>query len=247
MSISAVVLTKNEERNIESCLKDLEFCDEIIVIDDNSTDATVELARKNGARVIVHSLENSFALQRNFGLEKAREEWVLFVDADERVSEKLKNEILEKIQNNKYVGFFLKREDVMWRKVLRHGEQGKIQLLRLAKKENGKWKGKVHEMWDIHGSVQTLDNALRHHPHPTIAEFLQEINFYSTLRSQELFENGKHANLIDILIYPKVKFIQDYFWKMGFLDGIQGFLAAILMSFHSFLVRGKLWQLQKST
>lgn len=246
MNISAVVLTKNEEKNIASCLKSLSWCNEIIVIDDNSKDNTIQLAKKYNAKVYVRDLGNNFAQQRNFALEKATNEWVLFVDADEEVSQQLQLEIEKKLKIEENVnGFFLKRKDTMWRKILAHGEQGNVQLLRLAKKNTGKWIHGVHEVWDIKGKIILLENPLLHFPHPTLADFLAEINLYSTLRAEELYKNGTRANWISILVYAKGKFIQDYFLKLGFLDGTQGFLVAMVMSFYSFLVRGKLWQLGK--
>ena len=245
MSISAVVLTKNEEKNIDACLKGLDWCDELIVVDDHSTDKTVELAKKHKAIVYEHALENDFSKQRNFGLEKAKNEWVLFVDADETVSENLRNEIIQYTNNpiNQCNGFYVKRIDYMWGKQLKYGEQGNIKLLRLAKKEAGKWSGKVHEVWNIAGSTSLLENPLQHFPHPSLAEFLKEINFYSTLRAQELHAKGVTAPWFSVLLYTKGKFFQDYIVKFGFLDGIEGFIAALIMSFYSFLVRGKLWQL----
>ena len=254
MSISAVVLTKNEEKNIAGCLESLQWCDEIIVIDDNSLDKTVELAKKQKAIVFTHDLENDFAAQRNFGLEKAKGDWVLFVDADERVSHQLRNEIqqITADKDSDIHGYYLKRQDYMWGKQLKHGEQGQMQLLRLAKKAlpagrqgSGKWYRKVHETWNIEGSTQVLQNPLLHYPHATVADYLKEINFYSTVRAQELKDQGKSANWLSIIVYAKGKFIQDYFLTLGFLDGIEGFLVAIIMSFYSFLVRGKLWQLTK--
>lgn len=245
MSISAVILTKNEEKNVAECLQTLVWCDEILIIDDNSTDKTVEIAKKQKAIVFTHSLDSDFAQSRNFGLEKAKGDWIFFVDADEHVSEKLKAEIVKRIQNNTVDGFFLKREDVMWGKVLKHGEQGNGKFLRLARKKKGEWSGKVHEVWNIAGTTSLLRNPLLHYPHPTLAEFLTEINFYSTLRAKELFEHKEKATWLSILIYPKAKFFQNYFLKRGFLDGTPGFIVAVLMSLHSFLVRGKLWQLNQ--
>lgn len=245
MTISAVILTKNEEKNIEECLQSLRWCSEKIVIDDESVDKTVALAKKHGATVFIHPLHGDFSQSRNYGLEKAKNDWVLFVDADERVSVALAHEIQHKIAIQAGDGYFLKREDHMWGKVLIHGEQGNVQLLRLAKKGKGKWKGKVHEVWKIDGTTSLLENSLQHFPHPTIAEFLKEINFYSTLRAKELHGKGATATWFSILLYTKAKFFQDYFVKLGFLDGIEGFVAAMLMSMHSFLVRGKLWQYTK--
>ncbi|HYK08735.1 MAG TPA: glycosyltransferase family 2 protein [Candidatus Eisenbacteria bacterium] len=247
MSISTIVLTKNEEKNIEACLESLAWCDEILVIDDKSTDATVENAKKHKAIVVERDLENDFATQRNFGQEKAKGEWILFIDADERVSKALASEIQRRTTNDerRTIGYFLKREDFMWGKVLRHGEQGQGMFLRLVQKGKGKWVGKVHELLNVAGPTAVLANPIQHFPHPTIGEFLQEINFYSTLRAEELFEKGVKVHWWDIILYPRAKFLQDYLFKLGFLDGIEGFIAALLMSFHSFLVRGKLWVLIK--
>src|SRR5687767_10495838 len=112
--ISAVILTKNEEKHIVDCIESVSWCDDIVVVDDNSTDRTVDIAKKHGVRVYNHKLENNFAAQRNFGLENAREEWVLFVDADERVSKDLQEEIQETIANTPYDGFKIKRLDIVW-------------------------------------------------------------------------------------------------------------------------------------
>lgn len=243
--ISAIVLTKNEEKNIEACLDSLSWCDERIVIDDYSEDKTVELAKKKGAKVFSHSLQNDFAEQRNFGLSKAKGDWILFVDADERVSSALWYEIMQHTNESleDFSGFYVRRLDTMWGKTLRYGETGNSKLLRLARKGAGVWEGKVHEVWKINGKTAMLQNHLDHYPHGTIKEFLQEINFYTDLRAQELFKKKTSVNWFLILAYPKAKFIQNYFFKRGFLDGTPGFVSAMLMSLHSFLVRGKLWLL----
>ncbi|MBI3070130.1 MAG: glycosyltransferase family 2 protein [Candidatus Levybacteria bacterium] len=248
--ISAVVLTKNEEKNIVDCLESLAWCDEIIVVDDNSEDRTSEIAQKMGASVFVHSLDKDFSKQRNFALSKAKGEWVLFVDADERAASGLKEEIIHLTtvhdRGKELNGFFIRRRDFMWGKELKHGETGSIKLLRLARKDAGEWEGTVHEKWKIKGRVGELKNPLVHYPHQTIAEFLQEINFYTSLSAKQLYKNGIKVRWFDIILYPKAKFIYNYFIKLGFRDGLPGFIFAILMSFHSFLVRGKLWLLWKS-
>ncbi|RJQ38908.1 glycosyltransferase family 2 protein [Candidatus Microgenomates bacterium] len=242
---SAVILTKNEENNIKDCIASLSWCNEIIVIDDDSFDKTAEVARKLGAKVYLRSLNKDFSAQRNFGLLKAANEWVIFVDADERVTETLSSEILAfQFSNfNKFSGFFINRKDNIWEKELKHGESGNIKLLRLAKKDAGKWEGAVHERWKISGQTDILSNELIHFPHQTISEFLKEINFYTDIRANELFRKGKKVNIFSIICYPVVKFLQNYFIKFGFLDGLEGFIFAVTMSFHSFLVRGKLWQM----
>ncbi|OGH38266.1 MAG: hypothetical protein A3B44_01290 [Candidatus Levybacteria bacterium RIFCSPLOWO2_01_FULL_38_21] len=241
--ITTVVLAKNEEENIVDCLESLSFCDEIIVIDDNSEDRTREIAQKMGTKVFTHSLDNDFSKQRNFGLEKARGDWVLFVDADERASRELKEEIKSKIKNDRTDGYLIKRIDTIWERKLRYGETRNIVLLRLGRKNKGNWIGKVHEEWKIEGRIDILKSHLDHYPHPTVSEFLKKINFYTDLRAKELFEKGVRSNFFSILFYPTAKFLSNYFLKLGFMDGVQGLIFALMMSFHSFLVRGKLWLL----
>lgn len=246
MSLSAVVLTKNSSSILEKCLRSLSWCDEIIVVDDGSIDNTKSIAKKFGAEVFEHDLDNDFSKQRNFGLKKASGDWILFVDSDEIVAPLLQKEIIEYTNNlsSEYKGCYLKRIDTMWEKKLTHGETGNIWFLRLAKKNSGRWSGKVHEVWEVEGKIGKLKNELFHFPHPSIKEFLSKINFYSTLRAKELYEKKTRVSGFDIILYPKAKFYLNYFFNLGFLDGVPGFLVAVLMSFHSFLVRGKLWQLQ---
>lgn len=244
--ISSVVLTKNEEKNIKDCLDSLRWCDEIVVIDDFSEDKTTEIAKKYGARISKRALDNDFASQRNFGLEKAKGDWVLFVDADERVSQSLQEEILKLLgQNTSYIGFYLHRRDFMWGKELKHGEPGNVRLLRLAKRDSGKWERRVHEVWDVKGRVGELKNPLIHYPHPTLREFIAEVDWMSTLHAQENKREGKKSNLFKIVLFPKMKFLNNWILKRGFLDGTPGFLVAMVMAFHSFLSWGKLWLLQR--
>ncbi len=247
--ISAVILTKNEEKNILDCLESVSWVDEIIIIDDYSTDLTESVVKQfvknRKIRFFKRRLENDFSAQRNFGLEKTRYDWALFVDADERVTASLREEInsilINGTNNLKTSGFYVPRLDVVWGKILKHGETGNIKLIRFARKNSGKWKGKVHEVWEVKGQISELENHLLHYPHQTVSEFLREINFYTTIRARELFDSGIKVGAKEIILYPKLKFIVNYLFKLGFLDGIEGLVYAILMSFHSFLVRAKLW------
>lgn len=247
--ISVIVLTKNEEKNIIDCIESLLSFDEIIIIDDYSTDRTWEIVKKLSAenlwiKCFKRELNQDFSAQRKFGIEKSKNDWIFFVDADERVSKELVSEIDDVFElGEDYSGFLIKRTDFMWGKKLSHGETGNIRLLRLFNKHQGKLVGKVHESWQSTKLVGRLLNPILHYPHPTISAFLSEINFYTDLRAQELFEAKKKAGFMSIIFYPKAKFIKNYFIKLGFLDGLPGLIHAILMSFHSFLVRGKLWQL----
>ena len=257
MKLSTVILTKNEEKNIERCLKSLDFCDEIIIVDDYSSDKTLEkiktlkseIGNKSKIEVYQRNLNGDFAAQRNFGMEKASGEWVLFVDADEEVNENLKLEIRNLKLEKKIAAYYIKRRDWFWGREVRFGEVGQIRqrgLIRLIRKGLGKWEGKAHEELKVKNQklkVGRLKNYLNHYPHPTIKEFLKEINFYSSLRADELFQQGKRTNIFEIVLFPLGKFFLNYFLRLGFLDGAVGFVYAFMMSFHSFLVRGKLYML----
>jgi len=244
-SISAIVLAKNEQINIGKCLESLTWCDEIIIIDDESSDETLKIAKKYKATIYIHPLDGNFSAQRNFGLSKAKNEWVLFVDSDEIVSDALAFEIPNAIgltdQNSRnFNGFYIKRTDFMWGKQLKHGE-ATIKLLRLGRKEAGIWKGMTHEVWQIRSPIGNLVNPIFHFPHKNLTEFLKKINFYTDIRAKELREKNIRSSFWAILLYPSGKFIVNYIFKKGFMDGIHGLIFAIIMSFHSFLVRGKLW------
>jgi len=259
MKLTAVVLTKNEEKNIERCLESLDFCDEIIVVDDYSDDKTVEIVHKvlkvhKVYKVIQRKLNNDFASQRNFGLSKASNEWVLFVDADEVVSEELKKEInsldslLRGNDKNIYNSFYIKRRDYFWNQELKFGEVKKVRdqgIVRLVKKNSGTWMGNVHEEFRIKNSklkIAKLNNYINHYPHQTLKEFISDVNNYSSIRAEELFNRGTKTNIFEIIFFPMIKFIYNYFFNLGFLDGPAGFTYAFMMSFHSFLVRAKLYQ-----
>ncbi len=244
--VTVVILTKNDEANILDCLESVEDFDEILVIDDKSTDRTLEIVKKvsPNIKIFQHVLDGDFASHRNFALKKVTNEWVLFVDSDERVSGELLKEIKSASEDND--GYLIKRKDVLWGKKLFFGETANIKLLRLGKIDSGEWVGKVHEKWKVNGRVIELKNSLIHYPHQSVKEFLKEIDFYSTLRARELFEKKEKVSWWYILIYPKAKFFINYFLKLGLLDGVPGFIAAAMMSLHSFLVRSKLWLLYKN-
>lgn len=250
--LTAIVLTKNEEKNIYDCLESVLWCDEIIIVDDFSEDRTLEVAKsinEEKIKIFQHKLEGDFSSQRNFGLDKAESEWVLFLDADERVSQDLRAEIndviIDETSKPKNSGYSIKRIDYMWGKELKHGETGDIKLLRLGRKKKGKWIGQVHETWQMEGKLGELNESLIHFPHQSIREFLSEINFYTDLRAKELYRNGKICKTRDIIFYPLGKFVKNYFVKLGFLDGLEGLIFALMMSFHSFLVRSKLWTISR--
>ncbi len=244
--LTVLVLAKNEQENITRCLEGLKFCDQIVIVDDGSTDDTIKIAKKNGAVVLEHELSGDFAAMRNWALEQIKSNWVLFIDADEVVTKELANEIRQAITKVECKGFLIRRLDYMWGKELKHGDVGNVSLLRLARRGAGKWSGKVHEVWKVEGKICRLKNSLLHYPHPDVVFFLKEINKYSSIRAKALCDSGIRSNVLQIIFYPIFKFLWLWIGKLGFMDGTSGFIHAMTMAFYSFLVRGKLWLLYKS-
>lgn len=246
--ISAVVLTHNEELTLRATLKSLTWTDEIAVIDDTSSDKTVDIARKLGAKVFSRKLNGDFAAQRNFGLEKAAGEWVVFVDADEIVPRALAQEILQTLKSNPGVdGFVLSRRDWFMGRQLNYGETGMVKLLRLGRKTAGKWRRRVHEIWKINGPLETLKAPLEHHSHENIHQFIKRINDWTDIDAAALNQEGKNFSVFRLGLNPLGKFLSNYFLKLGILDGFPGFVMAFMMSLYSLVVRVKQYGLSQTS
>ena len=238
MRISAVVLTKNSQAALKRCLKSLAWCAEIVVIDDGSTDKTQTIARQFKAKFIFHPLNNDWSATRTFALNQVKNDWVLFVDSDEFVPPNLAQEIESKLSSPALAekGFYLHRQDILWGKTLQHGETAQVKLLRLGHRQSGRWIRPVHEIWQINGSTGILKTPLTHQRQLSLSQFLDRLNLYTSLETTTF-------TWIDLL-KPKIKFIVNYFFHAGFLDGMAGFILAYFMSLHSLIVRVKSWEKQ---
>lgn len=175
---------------------------------------------------------NDFAKERNLALEQAREDWVLFVDSDEKVSPALAREI-ENLKLDGHSGYYLKRKNYFLGQFV-----GTDKILRLGHRDAGQWQRRVHEVWQIKGKIGTLANPLIHQPAGSVREMLEKINFYSTLHARANQEEGKKATLAKIIFLPKAKLVQKLFQT-------HHFVFSLLQSFHSFLAWSKLWIKQK--
>ena len=244
--LTAVILSKNEEKNIKDALKSVDFANEILVIDDFSTDQTALQAKKLGATVINHKLNQDFAQQRNFAISKAKYDWIFFLDADERVTPELKQYLLTFSPALSDSAFLINRVDFFWGKQLKYGETGQIYVSRLINKNKGCFSRPVHEIWQAQGTVHKINKPIYHYPHQSLSEFVQHINNYSTLNALYWLKQEKQTNLLDLVITPTGKFFYNYIFKFGLFDGIQGLVYSLLMSFHSFLSRAKLYLLYQN-
>lgn len=243
--ISAIVLARNEEGSLLKCLKALSWCDEIILIDDYSTDKTHEIAKKFEAKIYKRKLNNDFSSQRNFALKKAKYEWSFFVDSDEIVTELLANEIRDSIDNEGINGFWVNRLDVFMGQKMNGGEWGSQWLLRVVRTKKGKWEREVHEVLKVDGQTAKLSSPLLHSPAKNLKSYISKINFYSSIHSRSNKTEGKNENLLKIIFWPIAKFFVNFFIKRGYKDGTHGFVFAVMMSFHSFLSWSKQWELEK--
>ncbi len=242
MDITAVVLTKNNQKTIKKVLNSVSFCSQVLIIDDYSSDDTVLIADKMDAQVYKRKLNNNLSKQRNFALKKAIHDWVLFVDSDELVTQELKEEIVHVLSDTNKQGFYIPRKDMFLGKKLEHGESGNIKLLRLARKDRGNWQRAIHEVWKVNGELGSLKNPILHTRDISISQFIQKINFYTSIDAKELKIEGKTYSLVQLIFKPIGKFIYNYLILLGFLDGIRGFIFAYIMSLHSIIVRVKQWE-----
>lgn len=243
--ISAVVIAKDEADNIKRTLNSLTFCDEVIVIDDNSKDTTSEIAKKSGAKVFLRNLNGDVSGQMNFGMSKAKNEHVLFIDADEEVTEVLRKEILQNLEavGNKS-NYQMKRIDCIWGKWVLYGEVGAFRSTRLVHKNSGEWARAVHQSFRSDLPITELQNPILHYPHQTLSGFVSHINFWSTLHAIENLREGKRSNLLKIILWPIAHFMRNYIFRLGFMDGLHGFMYALIMAIHSFLAWSKQYMLE---
>lgn len=241
MNLSAIVLTHNNQDTLPSTLGSLKFAQETLVIDDHSSDDTVAIAKKNGARVVSHKLID-FSAQRNFALRQAKHDWVLFVDSDELVTPELRRELTIAISSSHAKGYYLPRQDMFFGILLKHGETANAKFLRLARKDAGLWQRAVHEFWDIKGETLTLRHPLLHNRSFTYSQFINKLNSYTDLDAKALLGENKTFKYVDVFTKPVGKFIYNYFYLLGILDGFPGFIMAFSMSLHSLMVRIKLYE-----
>lgn len=243
MNVSLVMIVKNEEKNLAKCLNSVEnLVDEIVIVDSGSTDKTIEIAKTFGAKIFKREFD-SFSNQKNYALSIATNEWVLHLDADEVLSKELVEEIKFVIINTKLDGFYLIRTNFFLGKQMKYSGINKEYRLRLAKKTLSKYVGGIiHEELIVNGKVGKLKNIMIHNSYPTISSYFNKLEQYTTLGAKKLLEKNKKAKVIDIVFKPPFEFIKRYILKCGFLDGIRGFIWAVLYAFYTFIKYIKLWE-----
>ena len=246
-SLSVVVITKNEEANLGRCLESVRWAGELIVVDSGSTDQTVAIGERHGARVI-HIEWSGFGPAKREGVKAARGEWILSLDADEEVTPELRREIEEVIAGDSgCTGYFVPRRTCFLGRWIHHCGWYPDRVLRLFRRESGDFDDAVvHERVVVNGSLGHLENDLLHYSYPDLERYFVKFNSYTTIAAEEAFRQGRRVHAVDILARPVANFIKQYFFKAGFLDGMEGLLISVLSSCHVMTKYAKLRHLWRT-
>lgn len=252
--VSATIIVLNEEKNIRDCLESVGWADEIIVSDTGSTDKTVELCRSLGARVYEDQWRG-YGAQKNLCAERARNDWILNIDADERVSPELKAEISAVLENapggggggdGGTDGYYIPRKNFFGARWIRHCGWWPDYNLRLYRKSSGRFAEKlVHEAVEIDGTKGYLKNPLVHHTYEDVEDYLERAERYSTLAAKQMLLEGRRTHALDILVRPAFTFLKMFVLKRGFLDGSTGLMLSKLYASYTRAKYAKLREMKK--
>jgi len=247
VEVSALVIAHNEEKNIARCLNSLSWADEIVLVDAGSQDGTVRVAKEYTQRIYSHPWEG-FVAQRNWALEQAQHQWVLFLDADEVISPRLREEIeaLKAQGVGEHRGFEIPRKSFYLGDWVNYCGWYPNYQLRLFDRNRGRWiGGMVHERVEVEGRVGRLKGEILHYPYPDLSSHLQRIDDYSTLKAEDLYLQGKRSHPWDLLFRPFFKFLKMFFLRLGFLEGVRGLVISCLGAHYSFLSYAKLFEKER--
>jgi glycosyltransferase involved in cell wall biosynthesis len=243
--LSVTVITLNEAAHIEACLRSVAWADEILVVDSGSTDGTADLARAAGARVIVRGWPG-YSEQKNFAAAQVRHDWILSVDADERIPSELAGEIRGVLTTEPAVaGYRIPRKTWHLGRWIRGTDWFPDPQLRLYDRRRACWLPKrVHESVDAKGPVGRLSHAMEHYAYRNVSHHVETMNKYTTLAAEEMAASGREAGMVDLVVHPAAAFVRNYVLKMGFRDGLAGLIVSVMNTFYVFLKFAKLWALK---
>ncbi len=245
-TVSATVLTYNNAATLDRCLESIDWVDETIVVDSLSTDESVEIARRRGARVVQRPWPG-FIAQRNFSKEQARGEWILWIDADEQVPLALRQEMIQALEtwDGRIQGYWVPRCSFYLGRWIRHGAWYPDLSIRLFRSAGHVWGGEEpHAAVQIQGPVGRLRNDLLHYNYPSLAHQIRTVDHYSGLSAQELFARGERFRLHKMLLHPLGRFVKEYLLRQGFRDGLPGLIIVAATMFYVFSKYAKLWELE---
>ena len=226
--LTVIIITLNEVENIRACLDSVIWADEIIVVDAGSTDQTVAICQELGAKVLVNSDWQGFGFQKNLALKQATGDWILSLDADERISPKLRQLILKTLESPSADGYLLPRQAFFLGKAMRHGGWWPDYVLRLFRREYGEFSPVlVHETVLLQGKIEKLQEPITHYSYVSLEQLLEKINTYSSAGAHQAHSKQKYGSLSKALARGSWAFFRAYCLRAGFLDGSAGLIAAI--------------------
>lgn len=244
--LTVVILTKNEEKNIVDVVRNAKkVTDEVFIIDSGSTDKTVALAEASGAKVLYRAWDNDFAAQRNFALQHVTTQWVLYLDADERLNVQLIEAIKKVVDKDKENQFSIKRKSVAFGQEFNYGVLKPDFVPRLFKTKNVQWVNKVHEKPVCKDALEVLDGYIEHYTYTGWQQWLIKFDQYTTIWAEDAYVNGKRVGLCKAIGHACFGFIQMAILKRGVLDGTMGFVMSCNHFFYTLMKYLKLIELQR--
>jgi glycosyltransferase involved in cell wall biosynthesis len=245
--VSVTVITLNEARNIDACLASVAWADEVIVVDSGSTDGTPDLARAKGAKVIVRDWPG-YSAQKNFAAEQASHDWILSLDADERVTPELADEVRRTLAAGPAAaGYQLPRVTFHLGRWIRTTDWYPDYQLRLYHRRRATWPSRmVHESVTADGRVERFSGELQHLAYRDLSHHFETMERYTTLAAEEMRAAGRSSSILHLMVHPAAAFLRNYILKRGFMDGAAGFVISAMNSYYVFLKFAKLWALERA-
>jgi glycosyltransferase involved in cell wall biosynthesis len=241
--VSVIITTFNEEVNVGECIESALWADEILLVDSFSKDRTLEIARRYPITILEREYFGS-AAQKNWAIDRVQNDWVLIIDADERVPEALAREILTVLATGPRVnGFYIRRENVFIDKVIRHSGWSTDKVVRLFRKDKGRYPNRrVHADLEIEGEVPVLQHGFLHYTFRTFDQYFPKFLNYAEWGAAQAFRDGRRAGIVELVFRPWWRFVRTYVLQLGVLDGVHGFVLCVLQAFGVFLKYARLWE-----
>lgn len=246
VKITGIAITLNEAHNIEKYIASLWFVDEIVIVDSFSSDNTVALAKKHEKVTVYQRTFDNFSAQKNYAISKATNNWVTFFDLDEEVTPQLATEIIETFKNPSAIAYYVKRDFYFMGKRIKYSGLQNDFIIRFFNKNNCKYNANlVHETLEANGKTEKLKNSLPHHTYKSFDDYTSKMHQYSALQAKMLYKKGKKPNYYHFLFRPFYRFWNQFIFRLGVLDGKEGFILAYVSAFSVFKRYVNLWLLYR--
>lgn len=245
--VSVVISAFNAQDSLERTLRSLGWASEIILVDNESTDNTVAIAKKFGSKIFSRKNNPMLNVNKNFGFEKAKSDWILSLDSDEEIPSSLAAEIQQAVKKNDVVGYWIQRKNIIFGKWIKHGLWWPDKQLRLFLRGRGSFPCKhVHEYLAVDGKTAELKEPFVHYNYTSVSQFIHKMDaLYTESEVEKHTQSGYQISWMDALRFPISDFVKVYFAQSGYRDGLHGLILAILQAFYSFVVFAKLWERSK--